>query len=83
MAYFVIPWHYGVFFGHRVQCIFFPRDWILHAFALFGYIILGTFIVINQRQAESFHSGSMLFSTWVAALVVLGLMILQYATECI
>lgn len=83
VAYLYVPWHYGVFFGQRVQCIYFPRDWILHAFAVFGYIALAAILVVFRWQPAAARAGSIAFSTGMAGIGILGLLTLQFFEQCL
>lgn len=83
VAYLYVPWNYGVFFGQRVLCIYFPRDWILYAFALFGYITLAAIIIIYRTQPEPGRSGLIVITAGIVAFMILGLMIVQFWRLCL
>jgi len=83
VAYVVLPWHYGVFFGHRVQCIFFPRDWILHGFAVFGYIALAVCFWLVRRSSEPDRVQVTLFVLCAVAAVIFQLTALEYWQKCL
>lgn len=82
VAYVVLPWHYGVFFGHRVQCIFFPRDWILHGFAVFGYLALAVVFWLIGRPLEQERFRTAFLVLGAAAVTILLILTLQYWQEC-
>jgi len=83
VTYVVMPWHYGVFFGQRVQCIFFPRDWILHGFAVYGYLALAVVFWLCGRPSELERFRTALFTLGAAVVVIFLIMALQYWQECL
>lgn len=82
VAYVYIPWHFGVFFGQRLEYIYFPRDWLLHSFALLGYIQLAAVAVIFKTQPRNDRGGTILATIILSALAIIGIMAIQYFQRC-
>lgn len=83
VGYVYIPWHYRVFFGDWLQCIFFPRDWILQAFALVGYIAIAAIAIARHRQKATARSELVIFSTCLATLFILAMLVIEYLQKCL